>query len=109
MKSGSSSIKNGNLILSSQRQSQIGHKHDKKQEIQTLQENDQIDWKLVKIDGHYKMNHLINWTWTAIKEWNSLSTDLKNLDGEDSFKNKLKQEIFEVAKKREEDDFIRSF
>ena len=50
MKSGSSSIKNGNLILSSQRQSQIGHKHDKKQEIQTLQENDQIDWKLVKID-----------------------------------------------------------
>ena len=62
MKSGSSSIKNGNLILSSQRQSQIGHKHDKKQEIQTLQEKDQIDWKLVKIDvvtwhqsvnGHY--------------------------------------------------------
>ena len=50
IKSGSSSIKNGNLILSSQRQSQIGHKHDKKQEIQTLQENDQIDWKLVKID-----------------------------------------------------------
>ena len=76
---------------------------------QTLQENDQIDWKLVKIDGHYKMNHLINWTWTAIKEWNSLSTDLKNLNGEDSFKNKLKQELFEVAKKREEDDFIRVF
>ena len=55
MKSGSSSIKNGNLILSSQRQSQIGHKHDKKQEIQTLQENDQIDWKLVKIDVYYKI------------------------------------------------------
>ena len=46
---------------------------------------------------------------TAIKEWNSLSTDLKNENVEDSFKNKLKQELFEVAKKREEDNFIRSF
>ena len=33
---------------------------------QTLQESDQIDWKLVKIDGHYKINHLINWTWTGV-------------------------------------------
>ena len=43
---------------------------------------------------------------TAIKEWNSLSTDLKNENVEDSFKNKLKRELFEVAKKREEDNFI---
>ena len=46
---------------------------------------------------------------TAIKEWNSFSNDLKNIKGEDSFKNKLKQELFEVVKKREEDGFIRSF
>ena len=46
---------------------------------------------------------------TAIKEWNSLSNTLKIIDEEDRFKDKLKQEIFEVAKKREEDDFIRSF
>ena len=46
---------------------------------------------------------------TAIKEWNSFSNDLENINGEDSFKNKLKQELFEVVKKREEDGFIRSF
>ena len=46
---------------------------------------------------------------TAIKDWNSLSTDLKNLNGEDRFKIKLKQELFEVAKKREEDEFIKGF
>ena len=46
---------------------------------------------------------------TAIKEWNSLSNDLKIVDEEGSFKSKLKQELFEVAKKREDDDFIRYF
>ena len=46
---------------------------------------------------------------TAIKEWNSLSNDLKIINEEDSFKNKLKQELFDLAKKREEDDFIRTF
>merc|ERR1712215_139134 len=39
---------------------------------------------------------------TAFKEWNSLSTDLENLNGEDSFKDRLKKELLEVAKKREE-------
>merc|ERR1712121_241278 len=39
--------------------------------------------------------------YTAIKEWNSLSNDLKIINEDDCFKNKLKQELFDLAKKRE--------
>ena len=45
---------------------------------------------------------------TAIKEWNSLSTELKNINCENRFKEKLKQELREVAKKREDDEFERN-
>ena len=45
---------------------------------------------------------------TAIKEWNSLSTELKNINCENRFKEKLKQELMEVAKKREDDEFERN-
>ena len=45
---------------------------------------------------------------TAIKEWNFLSNDLNHINEEYSFKNKLKKELFDIAKKREADDFIRS-
>jgi len=44
---------------------------------------------------------------TAIKEWNSLSTDLKNINCENSFKVKLKQELIEVAKRKDDDVFER--
>ena len=44
---------------------------------------------------------------TAIKEWNSLSTDLKNINCENSFKEKLKQELIEVAKRKDNDEFER--
>ena len=44
---------------------------------------------------------------TAIKDWNSLSTDLKNINCENSFKEKLKQELIEVARRRDNDEFER--
>ena len=44
---------------------------------------------------------------TAIKEWNSLSTDLKNINCEKRFKEKLKQELIEVAKRKDNDEFER--
>jgi len=44
---------------------------------------------------------------TAIKEWNSLSIDLKNINCENSFKVKLKQELIEVAKRKDDDVFER--
>ena len=44
---------------------------------------------------------------TAIKEWNSLSTDLKNINCENSFKEKLKLELVEAAKRKDNDEFER--
>ena len=44
---------------------------------------------------------------TSIKEWNSLSTDLKSINCENSFKERLKQELIEVAKRKDDDEFER--
>ena len=43
----------------------------------------------------------------VIKEGNSLSTELKNIKYENKFKEKLKQELNEVVKKREDCKFER--
>jgi len=44
---------------------------------------------------------------TAIKEWSSLSTELKNINCEKSFKENLKQLLVEVAKRKDDDEFER--
>ena len=46
---------------------------------------------------------------TAIKEWSSLSTELKNINCEKSFKENLKQLLVEVAKRKDDDVFERIF
>ena len=43
----------------------------------------------------------------AIKEGNSLFTELKNIKYENKFKEKLKQELIEVVKKKENCKFER--
>ena len=43
----------------------------------------------------------------VIKEGNSLSTELKNIKYENKFKEKLKQELNEVVKKRDDWKFER--
>jgi len=51
--------------------------------------------------------HGANTFFTAIKEWSSLSTELKNINCEKSFKENLKQLLVEVAKRKDDDEFER--